>query len=91
MTVGCLSKSLCVDIRLMAPSLRATDPSEDSVEVLDAVAIRSISWLGRTAENLSGEASRSFLSISRSASFMLAAVRDNGKCEGTGLNRQLQK
>jgi hypothetical protein len=89
MTVGCLSKSLCVDIRRMALSLRATDPSEDSVEVLDAVAIRSISWLGRTAENLSGEASRSFLSISRSASFMLATVGDNGKSEATGLNRQL--
>jgi hypothetical protein len=62
----------------MEASLRATDP-EESVEVLDAVAMRSISWLGRTTENLSGEASRSFLTISRSASFILATVIGNDK------------
>jgi len=77
-TVGCLSKSRCVDIRLMARSLRATEPSDDSVEVLDAVGIRSISLLGRVGTmlmNLSGEASRSASTISRSASFILATVR----------------
>jgi len=48
--------------------------------------MRSISWLGRTAENLSGEASRSFLAISRSASFILAAYFGNGKSEEIDLN-----
>ena len=48
--------------------------------------MRSISWLGRTAENLSGEASRSFLTISRSASFILAAYFGNGKSEEIDLN-----
>ena len=90
-TVGCLSKSLCVDIRRMTASLRATEPSEDSVEVLDAVWMRSISWLGRTPENLSGEASRSFLTISRSASFILAIVEGNVRSEEIELNRQLEK
>jgi hypothetical protein len=90
-TVGCLSKSRCVDIRLIALSLRATEPSEDSVEVLDAVGIRSISWLGRTGgvlTNLSGEASRSALTISTSASFILATVvgtKQRVKDEGIGL------
>jgi hypothetical protein len=65
-------------------SLRAAEPSDDSVELLDAVGMRSISWL-----NLSGDASRSFLTISRSASFMLAAYKgDKVQSEGIGLPDQ---
>jgi len=46
-TVGCLSKSRCVEALLNSLSLLTTEPSEDDVELLDAVGIRSISWLGR--------------------------------------------
>lgn len=67
-------------------SLTAADSSEELEEVVEAVAIRSISWLGRTRlegiwENRSGDASRSLRSISLSASFMMAVVLDcQSKC-----------
>jgi len=67
-------------MRLMVASLRTAEPSEEELEVVDAVARRSISWLGRPCGVLmkrSGLASRSFLSISRSASFILAVVEEN--------------
>jgi len=66
-----------VAMRLMVASLRTAEPSDEELEVVDAVARRSISWLGRPCGVLmkrSGLASRSFLSISRSASFILAVL-----------------
>lgn len=59
-------------------SRRATEPSEEEDEVVDAVGIRSISvlrWRDGSVglgPNLSGLASRSLRTISASASFMLA-------------------
>jgi hypothetical protein len=53
------------------------EPSEDELDVVEAVAIRSISLLGLPGGVLmkrSGEAFRSFLSISRSASFIFAVI-----------------
>jgi hypothetical protein len=63
----------------MPISLRTAELSEDEVEVLEPVAMRSISWLGRPGGvlmNRSGDASRSFLSISRSTIFILAIVNE---------------
>jgi hypothetical protein len=59
----------------MPACVRTAEASDDEVELVDALAILSISRLGLPRGllmNLSGEASRSFLSISRSASFILA-------------------
>lgn len=46
--------------------------SEDDVEVVDAVGIRSISWLGRG--NRIGDAARSSELIALSISFMVAPI-----------------
>jgi hypothetical protein len=62
----------------MPISLRTAELSEDEVEVLEPVAMRSISLLGRPGGilmNRSGDASRSFLSISRSTISILAIDR----------------
>jgi hypothetical protein len=64
----------------MCRSLRCTELSDEEVEALEAVAIRSTSWLGLPTidSNRSGEASRSALTNSRSASFMMGgAIEEN--------------
>jgi hypothetical protein len=65
----------------MPISLRTAELSEDEVDMLEPVAIRSTSWLGRPGGVLmkrSGDASRSFLSTSRSTIFILAIDIDRG-------------
>jgi hypothetical protein len=65
-------------------SRRTAEPSEEEEEVVEAVGMRSISWLRRPGGVLikrSGEASRSLRCISRSASFILAVVLDDSDSE----------
>ena len=92
-TVGWRSKSRCVETRLIVVGLRETECSEDDVEVEEAVAILSISWLGRPIgvsstswlgrpmgvfAKRTGEASRSLLWIWRSVEFIL--IRISSQC-----------
>lgn len=58
----------------MPMSLRTAEPSDEELEVVEAVAMRSISWLGRVPVGgvRARAASSSSRTISRSASFILA-------------------
>ena len=58
----------------MVVGLREIEPSEEDVDAEEAVAILSISWLGRPIglfAKRSGEASRSLRCMARSTSFMV--------------------
>lgn len=63
-----------MEARLIVVGLRWTEASEEDVDAEDAVAIRSISWLGRPMglfPKRSGEASRSLRWMSRSVEFIV--------------------
>ena len=75
--VGSRSRSRCVDIRRIGLLLGAKAPSEDEVDKVEIVAFRSISLVALRrgiSSNRPGEASRSFLCISTSATFILAVL-----------------
>lgn len=67
----------------MFVGLRETEASEEDVDAEEAVAILSISWLGRPmgvfAKRM-GDASRSLRSIARSAEFMMADTGGLNMC-----------
>ena len=72
-TVGWRSKSRWVEIRLIVWSRRAAEVSVPDDEVLEAVKMRSISWLGRVFRPEA--ASVSFLLMARSSEFMVTINR----------------